>query len=233
MLKLYYARPSGYARPVWLALLEKQLSFELVPVDLSGKQFEPEFIALNPFSHVPVLVDGDFQVIESLAILDYLESRYPAPPLLPADAVSLANVRMVQLVTLNELFPNMIKLLALQGKSGEALADIEYAQRRIMNVLNFFESRLGTSDYFAGQQLTLAEIVAGTMIYRLPDIGVSLTDYPGLSRWSERLLSRPTWQQIELSSEEWSRFKRHMRIMPKVWERRRHQRIKSLAQISN
>jgi glutathione S-transferase len=62
MLKLYYARPSAYARPVWLALLEKQLTFELIPVDLSGKQFEPEFLALNPFSHVPVLVDGDFRV---------------------------------------------------------------------------------------------------------------------------------------------------------------------------
>ena len=75
MIKLYYARPSLLARPVWLALLEKQLPFELVPVNLRSEQFEPEFIALNPFSHVPVLVDGDFRVIESLAILDYLEAK--------------------------------------------------------------------------------------------------------------------------------------------------------------
>lgn len=49
MLKLYYARPSLYARPVWLALLEKQLHFELVPINLSGDRFEPEFLGLNPF----------------------------------------------------------------------------------------------------------------------------------------------------------------------------------------
>ena len=72
MLKLYYARPSAYAHPVWLALLEKQLPFELIPVNLGGEQFEPEFLELNPFSHVPVLLDGDFRVMESRAILDYL-----------------------------------------------------------------------------------------------------------------------------------------------------------------
>ena len=233
MLKLYYARPSGYARPVWLALLEKQLPFELIPVNLKGEQFSPEFLALNPFSHVPVLVDGDVRVIESLAILDYLEVQYPDRPLLPKDAKSLANVRMVQLVTFNELFPQMFKLLALDGKSSEELADIEYARLRIVNTLNFFENLLGESSYFAGEQLTLAEIVAGTLVYRLPEIGVNLTDYPKLSRWSEGLLGRSTWQQIELSDREWSDFKRHIKVIPKIWERRRRQRMKILSQQSN
>jgi len=50
MLKLYYARPSAYARPVWLALLEKQLPLSC-SVDLVVNNF-PEFLALNPFSHV-------------------------------------------------------------------------------------------------------------------------------------------------------------------------------------
>lgn len=226
MLKLYYARPSAYARPVWLALLEKQLPFELIPVDLSGEQFEPEFLTLNPFSHVPVLVDGDFRVIESLAILDYLEARYPALSLLPSDAIALARVRMVQLVTLNELLPAVFKLLVYDENS----AELEYAQLRATNTLSFLENLLGDSPYFAREQLTLAEIVAGTLVYRMPDLGIALTDYPRLNVWSERLLSRPTWQQIELNSEEWSNFKRRMRVIPKVWERRRRQRMKALSQ---
>lgn len=230
MLKLYYARPSAYARPVWLALLEKQLPFELIPVDLSGEQFEPEFLALNPFSHVPVLVDGDFRVIESLAILDYLEARYPDISLLPSDAIALARVRMVQMVTLNELLPAVFKLLVQDENSSEKSAQLEYAQLRAINTLSFLENLLGDSPYFAGEQLTLAEIVAGTLVYRTPDLGIALTDYPRLKVWSERLLSRPTWQQIELSSEEWSSFKRRMRVIPKVWERRRHQRMNALSQ---
>lgn len=229
MLKLYYARPSIYARPVWLALLEKQLPFELIPVDLSGEQFEPEFLALNPFSHVPILVDGDFRVIESLAILDYLEARYPDISLLPSDAIALARVRMVQLVTLNELLPAVFKLLVQDENSSEKSPQLEYAQLRAINTLSFLENLLGDSPYFAGEQLTLAEIVAGTLVYRTPDLGIALTDYPRLKVWSERLLSRPTWQQIELSSEEWSSFKRRMRVIPKVWERRRRQRMNVLS----
>lgn len=222
MLKLYYARPSAYARPVWLTLLEKQLSFELIPVDLSGEQFQPEFLAINPFSHVPVLIDGDCRIIESLAILDYLEAQYPQPSLLPADATTLATVRMVQSVTFNELLPAMIKWLIEGNETTEA----QYCKLRIVNTLNFLENLLGESSYFAGEQLTFAEIVAGTLIYRLPDLEISLIDYPRLNHWCERLLARPTWQEIELTPQEWHNFKRKIRVMPKIWQRRRHQRLK-------
>jgi glutathione S-transferase len=155
MLKLYYARPSAYARPVWLALLEKQLPFELIPVDLSGEQFEPEFLALNPFSHVPVLVDGDFRVIESLAILDYLEARYPDLSLLPTDAIALARVRMVQMVTLNELLPAVIKLLVHDENSSEKSAE-SWDTKRFFNdwigsqFLSTISSRFRHSPRFYG-----------------------------------------------------------------------------------
>lgn len=71
MLKLYHYAPSPNSRRVWVALLEKDLEFELVPIDLNGEQLQPEFLALSPFHHVPVLVDNGFKVVESLAILDY------------------------------------------------------------------------------------------------------------------------------------------------------------------
>ncbi|PZU99006.1 MAG: glutathione S-transferase family protein [Leptolyngbya sp.] len=232
MLKLYYARPSVYARPVWLALIEKQLPFELVPVDLSGKQFEPEFLAVNPFGHVPVLEDGDFRVIESMAILDYLEARYPDIALLPKDATALARVRMVQMLTFNELLPGVFKLLIDNQRSNQKSAEIDYAQLRVRNTLGFLENLLGNGSYFAGEQFTLAEIVAGTIVHRVPELGVALADYPWLSNWSERLLARPSWEQIALSAEEWNTFKRRMRVIPKIWQRRRHQRMMALSQQS-
>jgi glutathione S-transferase len=225
MLKLYYARPSLYARPVWLALLEKQLTFELIPVNLGGEQFEPDFLALNPFGHIPILVDRDFQVIESLAILDYLEAKYPDSPLLPTDAIALARVRMVQQVALNELLPAVVKLIIQDQNS----ADTEYAQLRAINTLGFLEQMLGDRPYFAGEQLTLAEVVAGPLVCMMPKLENCLTDYPQLNAWSDRLLSRPAWQQIQLSPEEWSSFKRQVRVMPKIWQRRRRQRLQALS----
>lgn len=224
MLKLYYARPSLFARPVWLTLLEKHISFELISVDLSGKQFEPEFLALNPFSHIPVLVDGDFKVIESQAILDYLEAKYPDPPLLPGCAETLATVRMVQYIALNELLPAIAGLLIHDVDT----SDCHYAQVRATQTLTVLESILTDAPFVAGEQLTLAEIVAGSLVPALPNLEISLTLYPRLNAWTERLLSRPSWQEIQLSPEEWTSFKRHMKVMPRVWQRRRRQRIQQL-----
>lgn len=229
MLKLYYARPSIFARPAWLALLEKGLTFELVPVDLSGAQFKPEFMALNPFSHVPVLTDGEVRIVELLAILDYLEARYPTPALLPTDAIAVAKVRMVQSLTFNELLPAVAKLLIQGSHAKEDTVALEYARLRATKVLRFFEELLGDTPYFADEQLTLAEITAGTLVCRLPDIGIPLLDYPKLNAWNERLLARPTWQQIELSADEWALFKRAMQVMPKVWQQRRLRQVKAMA----
>ncbi len=80
MLKFYYHPLSPISRRVLICLLEKSIEFEPVIVQLNLKeQFQPEFLALNPFHHVPVLVDGDVKLIESIAILDYLDARYPTP----------------------------------------------------------------------------------------------------------------------------------------------------------
>ena len=69
MLKLYHEPISPNSRRVWITLLEKELEFELVEVKLDGAQFQPEFLALNPFHHIPILVDDGFNIVESLAIL--------------------------------------------------------------------------------------------------------------------------------------------------------------------
>lgn len=82
-------------------MLEKGLEFELVQVKLDGEPFKPNFLAMNPFHHIPVLVDDGFNIVESLAILDYLEAKYSTPAMLPIEAKDLAVVWMVQLTTVN------------------------------------------------------------------------------------------------------------------------------------
>ncbi|MEL6439584.1 MAG: glutathione S-transferase family protein [Cyanobacteria bacterium J06621_8] len=95
MLQFYYHPLSPLSRRVWIALLEKEIPFTPIIINLQDReQFKPEFLALNPFHHVPVIVDQGLRVIESLAILDYLESKYPQHSLLPNDSSQLAKVRM-------------------------------------------------------------------------------------------------------------------------------------------
>jgi glutathione S-transferase len=192
MLTLYHLPISQNSRRVWITLIDKGLEFELVEVQLSGEQFKPEFLAINPFHHIPALVDDGFNVIESLAILDYLEVKYPTPVMLPKDGEDLAIVRMVEIVSVNELLPAITPLmpviLDLPGKNAEA---IEQAKTKISTALNFFENQLDDRPYFGNENLTLAEIVAGSIVLWVPRGGISLDDYPTLKAWYDHLVPRP------------------------------------------
>lgn len=182
MLRLYHAPLSPNSRRVWIALLEKALEFELVEIKLDGEQFKPEFLAINPFHHVPVLVDDGFTIVESLVILDYLEAKYPTPAMLPKDAKDLAIARMAQVVAAHELLPAAIPLYPLfLGLSVPNSEKIEQARQKVATVLKFLENLLDDRPYFGSQNLTLAEFVAGATIPLLLKMGVSLSDYPKLN----------------------------------------------------
>lgn len=201
MIKLYHSAISPNSRRVWITLLEKKLEFELVEVKLDGEQLKPDFLALNPFHHIPVLVDDGFNLIESLAILDYLEAKYPTPAMLPKDAKDLAIVKMVELVTVNELLPATNPLLPVMlGLPGDP-EKIEQAKQKASVVLNLFENLLDDRPYFGSENLTLAEPVAGTVVPLLAALDVSLNDCPKLSAWCDRLIARPTWQTTEPTPE--------------------------------
>ena len=208
MLTLYHAPISANSCRVWIALLEKGLDFELVEIKLDGEQLKEDFLAISPFHHIPVLVDDGFNIVESLAILDYLEAKYPTPAMLPKDAKDLAVVRMVQLVSMNELLPAMTPLVPLfLGLPAGDSEKIEPAKQKITSVLKFFENLLGDRSYFGSENLTLADVTAGSIIPFLPQVGVSLDDYPKLSAWCDRLISRPSWQTTSPTPEVIEAFK--------------------------
>ncbi len=211
MITLYHTPLSINSRRVWVALIEKGLTFELKELSLTGDQFTPEFLALNPFHHIPVLVDGDTTVIESFAMLDYLEAKYPTPSLMPTQPEAIARARMVQMVTLNELLPATLPLTMkhLFGKDDpEAVAK---AHENAAVVLKFLAQQLGDDSYFGGQQLTLADIVAGTVAAWFPEMELSLADYPTLEAWRQHLMDRPAWQQTQVRPEALEAFKVRMR----------------------
>ena len=212
MLTLYYTPISPSSRPVWMTLLEKGLEFELVEVKLSGEQFKPDFLAINPFHHIPALVDDGFNVVESLAILDYLEAKYPTPNMLPKEVRDLTIVRMVQMVSVNELFPSIYPLVQrILDLPGEDSEKAEEAEQKIATVLTFFEQLLDDRPYFGSDNLTLADVVAGTIVPTLSlRGGISLDKYPKVSAWCSRLIARPAWQNSEATEEAFAEFRSNM-----------------------
>lgn len=202
-MKFYYSRLSINARRVWVTLLEKNIDFEPVILKLNGDQFQPDFLAINPFHHIPVLVDDDFKVFESLAILDYLEAKYPTPALMPSAAQDIAQVRMIELVTVNELPPASIVLMKEMLDIAVEEQKNTQAHQTMATALQYFEDNLeGEQPYFLGEQLTSADIVAGTAVAAIPNLGISLEPYPKVTQWVENLNQRSSWQQTASTPEE-------------------------------
>jgi glutathione S-transferase len=194
MIKLYQTSISFNSRRVWITLLEKGLDFETEEIQLNGQQFEPAFLALNPFHHIPVLVDGDTTIIESLAILDYLETKYPQPKMLPPNPDDLAKVRMVEMLTVNELAPALNPLFPkMLGLGDGDPIQVAESLQKIATILQFFEGLLDDRPFFGSNAITLAEPVAGTVLANLAFVGITLDEYPKLNAWMKRLMLRPHW----------------------------------------
>jgi glutathione S-transferase len=218
MLKFYYAPISANSRRVWITLLEKQIPFEPIIVDLDGEQFQSEFTAINPLQRVPAIVDNELRIFESLAILDYLEAKYPVPELMPKALDKLAIVRMISMVSLTELQPAAITLTKqLLGLEIDP-SIVEKARQRAISILQFFEDTIAGADsklfgnrlYFTGDTFTVADIVAGTLVPSAAMFGISLDPYPKLNAWIEspgerlcqRLSQRESFRQTNPTPEQ-------------------------------
>ena len=108
-MKLYTYYRSQASYRVRIALNLKGLQREDVFLHLEkGDQFAADYKALNPQMVVPTLIDGDVKLFQSLAILEYLDEKYPEPPLLPADPAARAWVRGLALINIADAHPLIV-----------------------------------------------------------------------------------------------------------------------------
>lgn len=204
MLQFYYNPLSPLSRRVWIALLEKEIPFTPITVNLKeGEQFKREFLEINPFHKVPVIIDDGLRVLESLAILDYLECKYPQTPLLPKDPLQLVKVRMAQMVANSELSSLVIPLISETEES----AQLKKAKRKITRIFNFLAELLAEDAYFGGNTLSVGDIVAGNAVILVGKLGYELNQIEEIARWSDRLMEREVWQQTQPNDEQLEIFK--------------------------
>ncbi|VEP14698.1 Glutathione S-transferase-like protein [Hyella patelloides LEGE 07179] len=212
MLQFYYHPLSPLARRVWIALLEKKLEFEPIVVNLQqGEQLKPKFLQLNPFHYVPVLVDGDLRIIESLAIMDYLEQKYPQISLLPSNPEIFAKVKMAQMVTNSELGSQVIPLIFNDLDSVKAAK----AKRNLKRICKFLSELLDDELYFGGNQFTVGDIVTGNGLILINKLGVELKQFPKIEAYCQRLMEREVWQQTQPSQEQLQPWKEFVKTLIK------------------
>ncbi|MGB3265906.1 MAG: glutathione S-transferase family protein [Microcoleus sp.] len=79
------------------------------------------------------------------------------------------------------------------------ISEFEKVKKNVNTVLTFFEGLMDNRPFFASNDITLADSVAGTVVVLMPLIGVSLDDFPKIKAWCDRLMSRPSWQQTQFT----------------------------------
>ena len=194
-IRLYDFATSPNCQRVKVVLEEKGLAYETVPVDLRKKeQKNPEYIAMNPYGKVRVLVDGDTVLYESCIINEYLEERYPNPSLLPADPSARARIRILVDYGINHTNDSHQAIRAEMMKpEGERDADaLAAAKARFIEELQPLERALEGRDYMAGD-FSLLDAAHVPRIMRHVQWGV-LPDpsLPRLDAWYQRMTARPS-----------------------------------------
>jgi len=191
-MKLYSYWRSSTSYRVRIALNLKGLAYDYVPVNLikdGGQHLQDAYRALNPQAIVPTLVDGETVLGQSLAICEYLEETYPAPPLLPGDAAGRARVRAFAQAVTSEIHPltNLRVLKHLTGDMGlseEAKLDwYRYWTGRGLAVLEaLVAGHPDTGRYVHGDTPTLADACLVPQMYNARRFEVDLAPYPTLRR---------------------------------------------------
>jgi len=201
-ITLYYGSGSPYAWRAQLALEHKALPYELKVISFAaGDTRKPEFLALNPRHRVPVLVEDDFVLYESSAIVEYLDEAYPGrgAPLFPGDARTRAIIRRM-ICEVDEDFDAALDPLTTQAfskkpeeRDPKAIAD---ARKALVDELALF-SRAMRGDYLAGP-LSAADYALYTLLafvwrseIKLPDLGADGMVTPELARWKARIEALP------------------------------------------
>jgi glutathione S-transferase len=201
-MKLYMNPMSPNARRVRFTAAVLGLQLEEKTLDFAkGEQRNPEYLAINPNGAVPTLVDGEFVLTESRAIMQYLASRKPESGLLPADERARADVTRWQFWDSSHFSPQLgtftfQKLLKPmfgmgepdQAKLEEALTNF----RRFATVLN---NRLDGKRYIVGDSLTLADLTVATSLMYAKQTDVPVGEFANVQSWFSRISELDGWKK--------------------------------------
>jgi glutathione S-transferase len=208
---LLYEHPlSSYAQKVKIALREKGLAFDVeTPAGLGAGTAEGRFAAASPRNQVPALIDGDAQIFDSTIILEYLEDKYPSPPLLPRDPIARANARMIEDVcdTLYEAINwGLSEIRWFKRAEGEQAEKMKAtAARQTADLQAWLAERLGTAPWFNGESFGWADLSVAPYLNRSFHYGLCAPKGSPLATWRQRIRERPsvaaTFREFEAATE--------------------------------
>jgi glutathione S-transferase len=199
-MKLYMFPSSPNVRRVRLTAAVLGLEIEEKTIDLGkGEQRSPDYLALNPNGAVPTLVDGDFVLTESRAIMQYLASKKPESGLLPRDEAARADVIRWQFWDASHFSPALGTLFfqkILKPVFGLGDPDPERIEEALGNFRRFgavLDRRLEGRKYVVGDALTIADLTLASSLMWAGKTDVPLSEFASVEAWFARITEMEAW----------------------------------------
>ena len=196
VMTLYSDAQNAYSHRVRMVLAEKNITVEIQDVD--PLNLTDDLMDLNPYGTLPTLVDRDLVLFESRIIMEYLDERFPHPPLLPVDPVSRARSRLLMFRVEQDWYTLMDKIQA--GRKDQ----VTKARKELRESLSVTAPVFEAKRYFMSDELTLVDCVIAPLLWRLPALGVELpAQAKAIKEYAARLFDRESFKSsmTELEAE--------------------------------
>ncbi|HSC43403.1 MAG: glutathione S-transferase family protein [Betaproteobacteria bacterium] len=199
MIKLYDFKSSPNCQRVKIVLAEKNLPYDIAPIDLRAhEQKTPEYLKLNPYGKVPVLTDDATVLYESLIINEYLDEKYPNPPLMPKDPAKRAKARILIDYGMGHFDApyQRLRMELMKDAKEQNQQVIATAKAELKKLLQRLEDEIGEQQFLLGD-FSLVDADLLPRFTRLEGFGV-LPDpsLPRLQKYLERVKARPSVRPI-------------------------------------
>lgn len=205
VMTLYSGATDLNSHRVRIVLAEKGVPYEVINVDTRAKP--EDLLELNPYGSIPTLVDRELALYEPSIITEYLDERFPHPPLMPVYPVARAKARLIIHRFDKEWSPLIRKLET--GKIAETRAVAKELSGYLTQLVPVFQA----SPYFLGDEFTLVDCCIAPVLWRLPVWGITLSpvDMKAINKYADRVFQRDSFQaslteleqeQRKLASEE-------------------------------
>ncbi|MDT8403516.1 glutathione S-transferase N-terminal domain-containing protein [Sulfuriflexus sp.] len=188
VMTLYSSATSPYSHRARIVLAEKNITYEIQDVEAGAC---PEDLAeLNPYNTVPTLVDRDLVLFDSRIIMEYLDERFPHPPLMPVDPVSRANSKLY----MYRIDRDMYSIID-QFEAGCESRTATKLRKELRDSLTVIAPIFDSKPFFMSDEFTLIDCYMAPLLWRLPKYGIELpAQARAVNTYAERLFSRESFQ---------------------------------------
>jgi RNA polymerase-associated protein len=185
IMSLYSDNDDVYSHQVRIVLAEKGVNVDIMPTKTG--EATTDLLAVNPYGTVPTLIDRDLVLYEARIIMEYLDERFPHPPLLPVYPVARAETRKM----MHRIEQDWYCLLQQINKGD----NVESARELLHESLISLEPVFADKPFFLSDEFSLLDCALAPLLWRLPQLGIDISsEAKGIHAYMQRLFKRDSFQ---------------------------------------